>query len=169
MSDQISPQVLPQVDGIDFAVAAYRDDGAWQVDEITDRFLLDVDALAAGLRRFAADSGALGLVAVDEDFFVIVRVAGTSVRMLLSDVTAADEWELAQSVVDVLGLPVLDEDDDPVPAGDLGLLADLGVSAVDLAALLDDDEAYPDEVLSEIAARLGFGALFDEAAGLTPA
>ena len=57
------------------------------------------------------------------------------------------------------------------PAGDLDILGDLGMSARDLAALLDEDaeDLYPDELLSEVARRLGFGALFDEAVGLSPA
>ena len=34
---------------------------------------------------------------------------------------------------------------------------------------VDDVELYPDEMLSEIARRLGFGELFDDAVGLTSA
>ena len=56
-------------------------------------------SLAGALRRFPGDGGAIGMVAIDEDFFVIVRVAGPSVRILLSDITAAEEWELASSAV----------------------------------------------------------------------
>ena len=36
---------------------------------------------------------------------------------------------------------------------------------MDMGALLDDFELYPDEMLGDIARRLGFGALFDEAVG----
>ena len=109
------------------------------------------------------------MVAVDEDFFVLVRVTGSTTRVLLSDITAADEWELAQSVIDFLGLPPPEDDDVEVPAGDLDLLADLGLHAIDMGALLDDVELYPDEMLSDIARRLGFGELFDDAVGLTSA
>ena len=131
---------------------------------------MDVERLAHALRRFPSDGGAVGLVAVDEDFFLIVRVAGTTTRVLLSDVTAADEWELAASAVEALGLPAPEEDDEQVPAGDLDLLADLGVSAMDMGVLLDEeDDLYPDEVLSDVARRLGFGELFDEAVGLASA
>ncbi len=35
--------------------------------------------------------------------------------------------------------------------------------------LLDDFELYPDEMLSDVARRLGFGSLFDEAVGLASA
>ena len=56
-----------------------------------------------------------------------------------------------------------------MPAGDLDLLGDLGLHAFDMGALLDDVELYPDDVLSDIASRLGFGDLFDDAVGLTSA
>ena len=159
-----------QVEGIDFALAVYREEGVWTVQELAHDLLSDVDTLAAALRRFPGDGGAVGMVAIDEDFFVLVRVAGANVRVLLSDVTAAEDWELAESVLDFLSLP-LDEidEDEPEPAGDLGILADSGVSAMDMGVLLDDLDLYPDEMLSEIARKLGFGKLFDDAVGLTSA
>ena len=89
--------------------------------------------------------------------------------MLLSDITAADEWELASSAVDFLDLPEPEDEDDQVPAGDLDLLGDLGMHAMDMGVLLDDIDLYPDEMLSDIARRLGFGELFDDAVGLTSA
>jgi putative tRNA adenosine deaminase-associated protein len=158
-----------QNDGIDFALAAYREEGVWTVQELVHDTLVDIDTLAHALRRFPGDGGAVGMVAIDEDFFVIVRVAGASTRVLLSDITAADEWELATSVVEFLALPLPEEDDEQLPAGDLGLLDDLGMGAMDMGVLLDDLDLYPDEMLSEIARRLGFGKLFDDAVGLTSA
>ena len=158
-----------QVEGVDFAVAAYREEGEWQVEELVHEVLGDVPSLAAALRRFPGDGGAIGMVAIDEDFFVIVRVAGPSVRILLSDITAAEEWELARSAVDELGLPEPEDDDEEAPAGDLDIVGDLGLGAMDMAVLLDDLDLYPDEMLSDVARRLGFGSLFDEAVGLTSA
>ena len=158
-----------QIEGIDFAVAAYREEGVWQVVELAHAVLIDIEHLAAALRRFPGDGGVLGLVAIDEDFFLIVRVAGPAVRILLSDITAADEWELARSAVDHLGLPEPEDDDDQVPAGDLDILGDLGMHAMDMAVLLDDFDLYPDEMLSDIARPAGFGPRFDEAVGLTSA
>lgn len=150
---------------IDFAVAAHRSDGVWSLAEITETTLASVETLAHGLRRFPGEGGALAMVAIDDDFFVLVRVEGHATRVLLSDVTAAEEWELAESVIEFLGVPD-PEDDDHGPAGDLGVVADLGMSAVDMAVLLDDDDLYPDEMLSEIANRLGFGDEFDDVVGL---
>ena len=158
-----------QTDGIDFALAAYREEGVWQVQELAHDVLGDIGTLSHALRRFPGDGGAVGMIAIDEDFFVVVRVAGANVRVLLSDFTAADEWELASSVVDFLNLPMPEDDDEQAPAGDLELLGDLGMHAMDLAVLLDDVELYPDEMLSDIARRLGFGPLFDEVVGLASA
>jgi putative tRNA adenosine deaminase-associated protein len=158
-----------QIEAVDFALAAYREEGAWTVEELAHDVIGDVDTLSHALRRFPGDGGAVGLVAVDEDFFVIVRVAGASTRVLLSDITAAAEWELASSAVDFLGLPQPEDEDDQVPAGDLDLLGDLGMHAMDMGVLLDDVDLYPDEMLSDVARRLGFGELFDDAAGLTSA
>jgi putative tRNA adenosine deaminase-associated protein len=161
--------VAEQIEGIDFAVAAYREEGEWQVVELAHDVLTDVPNLCSALRRFPGDGGALGMVAIDEDFFVVVRVVGPSVRILLSDITAAEEWELARSAVEELGLPEPEDDDEQAPAGDLDILGDLGMAAMDMGVLLDDFDLYPDEMLSDVARRLGFGPLFDEAVGLTSA
>lgn len=160
-----------QLDSVDFALAAYRDDGDWQVQDIASPAFESVDSLSHALRRLPGDGGAVALVAVDEDFFVIVRVEGPVTRVLLSDVTAADEWELAQSALDFLRMPPFDdlEDNDVAPAGDLNLLADLGMLATDMGVLIDDDDLYPDEMLSDVARALGFGDIFDDLVGLTPA
>ena len=90
------------------------------------------------------------MVAIDEDFFILVRISGARTRVLLSDVTAADEWDLATSAVEHLenlGLPIPDDDEDAGPAGHLDLLSDLGVPEAELIELvdemLDDDEAVP--------------------------
>ncbi len=158
-----------QFDGLDFALAAFREDGDWQVQEIAHTVLTDVETLARALRQLPGDGGAMGLIAIDEDFFVIVRVAGPQTRVLLSDITAADEWDLARSAVEHLHLPFPEEDDEQVPAGDLDVLGDLGMHAIDMGVLIDDFELYPDEMLSDIARRVGFGPQFDDAAGLTSA
>jgi putative tRNA adenosine deaminase-associated protein len=158
-------------DGIDFALAAYREDGEWTVQDLAHDHLTDIETIAHALSRFPGDGGAVAMVAIDEDFFLVVRVAGTSTRVLLSDVTAAEDWELAASAVAFLGLPELEieDEDEQVPAGDLDLLGDLGMQAMEMGLLLDDVDLYPDEILSDVARRLGFGEQFDDAVGLTSA
>jgi len=161
--------VAEQSEAVDFALAAYREDGDWQVEELAHDQLSDVETLTHALQRFPSDGGAVGMVAVDEDWFLLLRVTPTSARLLLSDITAADEWELASSVVDHLKLPQPEEEDDQVPAGDLDLLGDLGMHAMEMGVLLDDVDLYPEEILSDVARRLGFGEQFDDAVGLTSA
>lgn len=158
----MAEQIDDQLDEIDFAVAAYRVGGEWRVEEITDNFLTDAEALADGLRRIPGDRGAIGLVGVAEDFFLLLRVTPKKLRLVLSDATAVHHWDLARSAADLIG-PLSMDDDDPWPAGDLELFADLGLTGEELEDLIDDEDAYPDELVSEIADALGFGELFDEA------
>jgi putative tRNA adenosine deaminase-associated protein len=165
-------ETTAQLDDVDLAVAAYRQDGRWVVQEMTLEHCEDVEVLADALRRLGGDTGAIGLVSVDEDFFVIVRVEGERTRVLLSDASAAEDWDLAETVIDLLDEidpDDLDERDEDEPAGDLGLLSDLGVSEDALEELLDDPDAYPDEVLSDVARLVGFGEQFDDVVGLASA
>jgi putative tRNA adenosine deaminase-associated protein len=163
--------VVEQDDGIDFALAAYREGGQWSVQALAHDQLTDIETISHGLSRLPGDGGAVAMVAIDEDFFLIIRVAGATTRVLLSDVTAAEDWELASSAIEFLGLPelALEDEDDPVPAGDLDLLGDLGMHAMEMGLLLDDPDLYPDEILSDVARRLGFGEQFDDSVGLTSA
>jgi putative tRNA adenosine deaminase-associated protein len=161
-------QPTDDVEGVDFAIAIYREENVWRIEELDDDAPVhDLEAFSTQLRRYPGDFGSLGMVSIDEDFFVLVRVAGQHTRVLLSDVTAATEWPIARSVVETLDIPMPDDEDDQVPAGDLGILADLGLPAMDMGAMLDDYDLYPDEILGDIAHRLGFGALYDDTVGVT--
>ena len=161
MAPEVGTEDGVAAESIDVAVVAYREEGVWQVATLPRDVAEDIDDLVTALRPWPGDSGVLGLVAVDEDFFVLARVAGNDVRVFLSDVTAVTEWPLASSIADYLDLPDPDDDEDPQPAGDSDVVAELGMSAVDLAVLCDDDELYPDEMLADIAERLGFGSQFE--------
>ena len=157
----MSEESEANAEGVDFALVAYREEGVWQLEEIDHDVASDLDDFATALRRYPGDGGSLGLVSIDEDFFLLVRVLGPDVRLLLSDVTAATDWPLARSVVDRLDLPLPDDEEDQEPAGDLG------IGPMDMGALLDDLELYPDELLSDIAAKLGFGREYDELVGVS--
>lgn len=143
-------------DDVDFVVAAYRDDGDWSLMELPPRLGEDFAGLSEALRRFPSEVGTLALVSVKDDFFAIVRRSGQQVRVLLSDNTATLDYPLAADIAEALDAPD-PEDDDPVePIGDLEILADLGVASVELSLLCEDDDLYPDDVLLDIAERLGF-------------
>lgn len=155
-----------EVGEVDMAVVAYRDEGDWALAELPDRSLDSVDTIARELRRYPGENGALGLISVAEDFVLLVRTQGSLVRVLLSDVTAGTDWTLARSAIDHVGVHV-DDDDEQAPAGDLGIVADMGMSAQDMGALLDDYDLYPEEILSDVADNVGFGPKFDELVGLS--
>ena len=155
-----------EVGEIDLAVVAYRDEDDWRVAELPDRSLDTVDTIARELRRYPGESGALAMISVAEDFLLLVRAQGSLVRVLLSDATASTDWSLARSAVDHIGVHVDVDEEDQVPAGDLAIVSDLGVSAQDLGALLDDYDLYPEEILADLADSAGFGGKFAELAGL---
>ncbi|MGZ5370114.1 tRNA adenosine deaminase-associated protein [Aeromicrobium sp.] len=150
---------------VDFAIAAYRDEGVWQLAELHASLAEDIDDLLGALKRFPSEVGVLALVSVNDEFFVIARSLGSKVRLLLSDVTAVTDWPLASGVADVLDLPDPEDDDVPQPAGDLDIVGDLGMQAMELGLLCDDRDLYPDEVLSDVARRLGFGDDFEALVG----
>ena len=153
-------------DDVDFAVAAYHDEGRWQVVELDPRLGEDIDDLREALGRFPSDVGVLGLVSMNDDFFVIVRRSGTQVRAMLSDFTAIDDWPLAGGVADLLDLaPGAGSVIEAEAVGDLDILSDLGVTASDLVAWCDDDDLFPDDVLFDVAERIGFGGELEAVLG----
>jgi putative tRNA adenosine deaminase-associated protein len=144
-------------DEVDFVVAAYRDGDDWVVAEMKRKLGRDVEALSEALERFTSPTGVLAMVSIDEDFFVLIRRDSSGVRVVLSDVSAVADSDLAADVADVIGLPEVDDDADSEPGGDLDLLADLGVSAADLEDVCDvDDDVVPEDMLLDLAERLGF-------------
>ena len=155
-----------EVGEIDLAIVAYLDEGDWNVAELPDRSLDTVDTIAKELRRYPGENGALAMLSVAEDFVLFVRAQGSLVRVLLSDVTASTDWTLARSAINHIGVFV-DDEDDQAPAGDLAILADMGMSAKDMGALLDDYDLYPEEILSDVADNVGFGTKLDELLGPT--
>ncbi len=149
------------------AVVVYREDGVWQAGLLPDALTEDLEGLVAAVRQQPGDSGGLALVDVAHEFFVVVRVAGGVERLLLSDVTAAVAWDLAQQVVERLDLDVPGDDDleDVWPAGDLAIFSDLGMDEMELGAVLSDLDAYADEMLATIGARLGFAPAYERVVG----
>jgi len=146
-----------------YAVLVFRLDGEWQTGLLPEALTDDLDALVAAVRQQPGENGAFALVDVADEFFVVVRVQLGEVRLLLSDVSAALDWDLAAQVLEALDLepPEDDELDDVEPAGDLAIFLDLGLDEMEFGAILADDDAYADEVLGVLARRLGFGDAYD--------
>ncbi len=150
---------------VDFAIAVGCEEGLWQVVELDKRVGDDIDDFLDALSGLQSEVGVLGFASVSDEFFVIARVTGDDIRLLLSDVTAMTDWPLASGVGDVLDVPDPDDDDDRQPAGAMDVLSDLGMPAIELAVLCDDHDLYPDEVIGDIAKRLGFGEDFEAVIG----
>ena len=144
---------------IDLIVALYREDGQPVALALSLDLANDLEGLIQQLRRIPGDGGAVGLVSIAQEFFVIVRVRGKHVQVLLSDELAATDWPIARDVADFLNDEIIDEDDDD-PIGDLGILSDLGVSEFDLETLIDNLDFGSDQMLLEIADKINIGAEF---------
>lgn len=148
---------------IDFVISAWREDGQWQVTRLPKRTAVSASALTEALRAHHSEGSVIGLVSVDEDFFIVARMDGANPRWLLSDASAAADFSLAADILDSLDIPMPEDEDldDVTPAGDVTLLADLGMSGSEFAILAENVDFYPDEVLLTVANRLGFGDLFE--------
>ena len=152
----------------DVAVVVYREDEAWDVDLLPPALTEDLTGLIQVLRQQPSICGTIGLAAVEDDFFVAVRVAGGQASVFLSDLTAAVDWPLARQVMAYLDLDVPDDEDfdQVLPAGDLSIFADLGLDEMDLGMIAGNLDLFPDEALALIARKLGFGQAYERAVTL---
>ena len=146
-----------------FGVAVTREEAAWRCALLAPELVDDLDGVISALRRVATAGPVFGMLAVDDEFFVIVRPIPGGAALLLSDATAGLDYDVAADVLDLLQVPTPEDDDvedEPWPEGDLSLLADLGVSEQEMQLIVDEDDLYPDEQLAMIAQRCGFGDQF---------
>jgi putative tRNA adenosine deaminase-associated protein len=147
-------------DEIDFVLAAYREEGQLLVQAMDKDLANDLEELIAQLRRLPGDAGALGFVSLVEEVFVLVRVRGQHVQVLLNDAAAAADWPIAHDVADLLDEDIPDPDDESEPMGDLGIVADLGMSDFDMGALIEDLDLGSDQMLVEIADKIKLNPQF---------
>lgn len=144
----------------DFGVIAWHEDGRWSVAELQET--RDLGHVMDRLRAQPTNGGAIALLSIDEEFFIVMRSLGTQMQMMISDATYALEYDIAADLVEILDLPFPEESDDSDPGGDIEILADLGMSRMELESLCFDMDLYPDEQIDAIAARIGFGKEFAE-------
>jgi putative tRNA adenosine deaminase-associated protein len=120
--------------------------------------LTSLAAAETELRELRSSGAVFGLLDVDDEFFVIVRPAPSGTRLLLSDATAALDYDIAAEVLDNLDADIDPEDledAEPFEEGDLGLLSDVGLPDAVLGVILDED-LYADDQLVRIAREMGF-------------
>ena len=142
-----------------YAVAAIREEGRWRCARMAAEALVDLDAAITELRSLRSTGAVLGLLDVDDEFFVIVRPAPAGTRLLLSDATAALDYDIAAEVLEKLDADIGPEDlddADPFEEGDLGLLSDVGLPDAVLGVIISEYDLYADEQLGRIAREMGF-------------
>lgn len=147
-------------------MAVVREDGTWRCSPLTTAALTTLSAAENELRALRSSGAVFGLLDVDDEFFIVVRPAPSGTRLLVSDATAAIDYDIAADVLEELHVEIPDIDPDelddiePWEEGDLGILADLGLPESVLSVILAETDLYPDEQLTMIAQRLGFANEF---------
>jgi len=146
-----------ELDG--FAVAVVREEGRWTCSAMEPAALTSLAAAVTELKELRSSGAAFGLLDVDEEFFLLVRPSPRGVSLVLSDVTASLDYEIAAEALDALNVEVPDidlDDTEPWPEGNLALLEDVGLPAAVLAIIVGESDLFPEEQLTMIAERCGF-------------
>ena len=142
-----------------FAVAVIHENSAWRCSALSAEALTSLAAAETELRELRSAGAVFGLLDIDDEFFLIVRPAPAGTRLLLSDATAALDYDIAAEALEKLDADIAAEDledTDPFEEGDLGLLADVGLPDAVLSIILDETDLYPDEQIGRIAREMGF-------------
>ncbi|MGV0835762.1 tRNA adenosine deaminase-associated protein [Mycolicibacterium thermoresistibile] len=160
MGAQGAPARNPGADEIEgFGVAVVREEGRWRCLPMRRAVLRSLVAAEHELCEMRSAGAVFGLIDVDDEFFIIVRPAPSGTRLLLSDATAALDYDIAAEALEILDAEIDDDDlddADPFEEGDLGLLSDLGLPDAVLSVILDETDLYADEQLGRIAGEMGF-------------
>ncbi len=158
-----SVEAPPRVSALPgFAVAAIREEGRWRCARLSPAALQDLDAAITELRGLRSAGAVLGLLDVDDEFFVVLRPVPGGIAVLLSDAVAGLDYDVAADVLDLLRVELPPDDDaldDAWPEGDLGILADLGLPADELQVLAGDLDLYPDVQLAAFGRRCGYAVV----------
>ena len=89
-----------------FGVAVVREEGQWRCSAMGRKTLTSLSAAETELRELRSAGAVFGLLDIDDEFFVIVRPAPSGTRLLLSDATAALDYDIAAEVLDNLDAEV---------------------------------------------------------------
>lgn len=161
-SDSTTARDASDDDGEGSAVAVVREDGHWRCTPMKPAALTSLAAAITELKELRSAGAAFGLLDVDGEFFLVVRPGPQGVRLLLSDATAAMEYDIAADALETLNVDIPDldpdelDDTEPWAEGEFTLLDDLGLPETVLNIIAGDTDLYPDEQLSMIAERCGF-------------
>lgn len=144
----------------DFAIEAWHEDGRWSIASLPNPD--DLTHIIDRLKKQQTNGGSVALIAIDDEFFLAIRVLGSQVKYFISDITCAIDYEVAAEFLEIADLDQPEEEDEPLPAGDLDIFSDLGLQRMELSTICDDADLFPDEQIEAIASRLGFGEALTE-------
>lgn len=153
---------------VDFAVAAYQEDGLWAAVGLPPHVAQSLGAFLAAVRQQGSEGPTIGLVGLGDEYFLAARLVGPEVRLFLSDAAVAADDRIAGEA-----FGRIDPEADPQvaeggPSGDQRIFADLGLSPLDLTVVCERLQVERDlslvEAVEGIAHRIGFGDQFARAA-----
>ncbi|MBI1351592.1 MAG: tRNA adenosine deaminase [Actinomycetales bacterium] len=154
----VSPEEVTS-DDVDFAVAAYREEGRWVVVPLPPHAVVTAEGLVAALRQLPGEGGVFGFVSVADEFFLLAHTEPGGVRLMISDAMALLDWSLAGEAAELIGLEWEEEDlEEFEAAGDPSLCAAYGLDGAEMIMICQDEELYPDEQVRAIAKRMGFAS-----------
>lgn len=136
-----------------------REDGKWRCAAMRSATLSSLSSAETELREIRSAGAVFGLIDVDHEFFVIVRPGPAGTRLLLSDATAALDYDLADEVLEEIDADIdadYLEDAEPFEEGDLGVLSDVGLPAAVLGVILDESGLAVEDQVHRIAQEMGF-------------
>lgn len=148
------------------AVALIRSAAGWGAFDVDPATLEDLDAAAELLRERGSGGAAVLLIEEDDEWVGIVRLlVDDDVSVFLSDRRSATTSVLAERIfADALPAPAIreDKDDDDEsarpeiePAGDVELVADLGMAGDQLLEVCAAEGSLPSDVISAVADAAG--------------
>ena len=140
-------------------MSVVREGVTWKCAPLSAKALTSLATAETELRELRSAGAVFGLLDIDDEFFLIVRPAPSGTRLLLSDATAALDYDIAAEALEKLDADIAAEDleeSDPFEEGDLGVLADVGLPDAVLGVILSEIDLYADEQIGRIAREMGF-------------
>lgn len=77
---------------------------------LTPDALTSLSAAETQLRELRSSGAVFGLLDVDDEFFIVLRPAPSGTQLLISDATAAIDYDIAADVLDALHIEIPDID-----------------------------------------------------------
>ena len=156
------------------AVVLARSGDSWTATDLDLSEVETLDELAEAMLEQASGGPVVALLEEDDEYLAVVRLDSEAddAKVFVSDARVVSTSELAARLFGEAVEPPLPTDDpeegtkaDIEPAGDAGLLADLGVSATDLEKLCRQQGNLPSDIAATLAEKVGAGDALDDLRG----